>query len=528
MSHKRVWTLYRVSTDKQHDGNDIPLQKNACREFIDNQKDWKLEKELYEMGVSGFKKSAKERDALETIRNAAANNEFDILLVFMFDRLGRRHDETPFVVEALTKFGIEVWSVKEGHQKFNSHVDSLLNYITFWQASGESIKTSQRVTEALEQMNEDGRFTGGTVPYGYELVDTGIPHHKKDKTIKDLKINPIEADLIKIIFDLVLTKGYGASRIAQWLNENGYKTRNGSPWRHNYITRILKNSIYCGYKRYGYYDKDKHVHMDRVKKQPYNENYVIIKLEDFEKVQEIINKRRIENKSDNSYPTKSQLLLSGIAYCGYCGAKLASDYSVKSWKRKTDGEISKWRTLRYVCKHGKDSTEYHEVKQFGAVTFEKKFVAHLKKFIENLDNNGYIEKRSRYQTELVSAKNQLINQLESEQKEAHKELAAIKNLLIKVELGQSKLSVDQVEDMLIEKENEIKERNIKIDELKSELNNLNAELKKYDDTYSKLNHQWLEEFDKADLEKKKMMVASVFDRVILWKNKIKAETIIPF
>lgn len=27
------------------------------------------------------------------------NQRFDVLLVFMFDRLGRRDDETPFVVE---------------------------------------------------------------------------------------------------------------------------------------------------------------------------------------------------------------------------------------------------------------------------------------------------------------------------------------------------------------------------------------------------------------------------------------------
>ena len=40
--------------------------------------------------------------------------EESVLLVYMFDRLGRRDDETPFVVERFVKQGIEVWSSQEG------------------------------------------------------------------------------------------------------------------------------------------------------------------------------------------------------------------------------------------------------------------------------------------------------------------------------------------------------------------------------------------------------------------------------
>ena len=63
----------------------------------------------------------------------------------MFDRLGRREDETPFVVQWFVQQGIEVWSTKEGEQRFDTHVEKLLNYIRFWQDSGESEKTAIRV-----------------------------------------------------------------------------------------------------------------------------------------------------------------------------------------------------------------------------------------------------------------------------------------------------------------------------------------------------------------------------------------------
>lgn len=96
---KRVYTLYRVSTAKQVDvtKDDIPMQKIACHEFADRQFDWDIIKEFEEKGISGFKVSAENRDAIQDLKESALQHEFDVLLVFMFDRLGRIKNETPFV-----------------------------------------------------------------------------------------------------------------------------------------------------------------------------------------------------------------------------------------------------------------------------------------------------------------------------------------------------------------------------------------------------------------------------------------------
>ena len=116
------------------------MQKQSCREFAERHNGWVIKKEFQEKGVSGFKISAQDRDAIQEIKSAAERHEFDILLVFMFDRIGRIDNETPFVVEWFINHGIEVWSVNEGEQKMESHVDKLMNYIRFWQANGESKK----------------------------------------------------------------------------------------------------------------------------------------------------------------------------------------------------------------------------------------------------------------------------------------------------------------------------------------------------------------------------------------------------
>lgn len=124
MTGNRVDCLYRVSTDKQVDYNDksqadIPMQRRECHRFCEKM-GWTIVHEEQEDGVSGHKVRAENRDKLQIIKERAKQGKFDILLVFMFDRIGRIADETPFVVEWFVKNGIRVWSTQEGEQRFDN------------------------------------------------------------------------------------------------------------------------------------------------------------------------------------------------------------------------------------------------------------------------------------------------------------------------------------------------------------------------------------------------------------------------
>ena len=88
---------------------------------------------LQEIGVSGYKVSTDDLVKLKRIRKAAEQGEFDILLVFMYDRLGRNLNETPFIAEWFTKKGIHVWSVYEGEIIDGVDAERMLDYIRFWQ-----------------------------------------------------------------------------------------------------------------------------------------------------------------------------------------------------------------------------------------------------------------------------------------------------------------------------------------------------------------------------------------------------------
>ena len=237
----RVYTLYRVSTIGQVEKDDIPMQKQVCRDFAKKQ-GWVVIKEFSEKGISGYKVSAKDRDAIQEIQHDAALGKFDILLVFMFDRLGRRDDETPFIVEWFVKNGVEVWSAMEGQQRFDNHVDKLMNYIQYWHASGESQETSIRAKTRWGQLTEGGHYTGGTVPYGYRAVDKGRVN-KRNRTVLDLEIDEDEAEVIRLIFHKYVDEGYGAQRLSHYLHEQGIKSRDGKGFPNTTVNRSEERRV---------------------------------------------------------------------------------------------------------------------------------------------------------------------------------------------------------------------------------------------------------------------------------------------
>lgn len=184
----RVVLLYRASSKKQTDSeNDIPLQRDLLKPWVEHQ-GWEFCREFVEGGISGYKVSAAKRDAIQEIKAMAERREFEILAIYMSDRLGRIAEETPLIVAFLNARGIKVISLKEGEIAASTHTDKLLTYIRFWQSEGESLKTSMRVMDAGEENVRQGKWRGGCPPYGYKTVSRGTLNYK-GKPIFDVEID---------------------------------------------------------------------------------------------------------------------------------------------------------------------------------------------------------------------------------------------------------------------------------------------------------------------------------------------------
>lgn len=495
---RRVYCLYRVSTLGQVEKDDIPMQKEACREFVQQHPGWEIVKEFSEKGVSGFKVSAKDRDAVQEIQRDALQNKFDILLVFMFDRLGRREDETPFVVEWFAKNDIEVWSVKEGQQRFDTHVDKLLNYIRYWQASGESIKTSVRTKTRMEQLTKEGCFTGGVVPFGYRLEHKGRTN-KRNQDVGDLVIDPDEAEIVKLIFQKYLYEGYGAQRLCRYLTEQGIKNKKGRNIPTTSINRIIKNPIYTGVIRNG--DSQSDVLTD----------LQIIDEETFEKAQRMM-ERRVTHHSDVPLNTKGQSLLVRNIYCGHCGGRLTLTTSGRKRARK-DGTVIRETRARYQCHYNiRHPGECDGQSGYGVEKLGKLVDQIIRIQLGRIRSAPSQELIARQQTKGVDLAKSKLNLLNEQYRQKQQEYQDLRAETIKVIQGTSRLNVDLLNSLVAEASEQIKQLSWQIQtataELEETVQSASQVLREYDQLMG-----WAEMYDNCTFEAKKMIVAQFVKEV---------------
>ena len=489
---KRVVCLYRVSTVGQVEKDDIPMQKQSCHEYCQHQSDWEIVKEFSEKGVSGFKVSAKDRDAIQEIQRMALQGEFDILLVFMFDRLGRKDDETPFVVEWFAKNGIEVWSVMEGQQRFDTHVDKLLNYIRYWQASGESIKTSVRTKTRMGQLTAEGHYTGGGVPYGYRVEDKGRTN-KRNKAVYDLAVEPDEAEVVKLIFQKYVYEGYGAQRLCRYLVEQGIKNKKGRNIATTCINRIIKNRIYTGVICNG--DSQSEVLPD----------LQIISEELYLKAQEMMEKR-VTHHSEVPLNTRGLSLLVGNVFCGHCGGRLTLTTSGRKRVLK-DGTIHRETRARYQCHYNvRHPGECDGQSGYGVDKLDKLVDQIIRIQFERIKKappQALIAKQAQRKMRAAQARLNLLNEQYQQKQQEYQDLRAE---TIKVIQGTSHLNADLLNGLVSETESRIAEIQRQIQAAETELQETVAGAEQVRKEYGQLIN-WAEMYDNCTFEAKKMIVA---------------------
>lgn len=504
-----AYNLYRVSTTKQVDKvkDDIPMQREACRDFA-KRMGWTVGKEFLEKGVSGFKVSATDRDAIQELKAAALRNEFQVLLVFMFDRIGRIDDETPFVVEWFVKHGIRVWSVQEGEQRFESHVDKLMNYIRFWQASGESEKTSMRIKTRMQQLIAEGSYTGGCVPFGYQLEKRGRLN-KKGKEIYDLVINPVEAEWVVKIFEKTVKDGYGSHRLATYLNENGVRTHSGAKFQCNTIIRILRNKLTCGYMVSG----------DTVS--PHMKELQIIDEKLFERAQYILDQRAIKNSDERqvALSTKSKAMLSGIMFCAHCGGRMTSNMHTEKYTVKSTGEVREKQYLRYICYHrSRKLCECDGQSVYSASKVDKAIIdAMTNRVFANIsDAPNEAELRKEYNKEMQKCRAKQ-TKLNTELKKYQKQHNILNEEIANTLIGESFYSPEQLSSAMTTVQQKINAINLQIEKITNEMEKKKTAIEKVRPMYEVFKG-WANEFKLATIEQKKMIISQVISRIEIGKG----------
>lgn len=400
-SQKRARILLRVSSDQQLDeGRDLITQRKIVEEYVASHPDWQYDgHEYFEGGVSGYKNSIADRDILQEAFRDAANGEYDILVAYKDDRIGRRMWEIGGYVMSLKNLGVDIYTVKDGciSPETDDIMGQMMLALRYGNAQKSSADTGMRVKDTAKKLVAQGKFMGGRAPYGYTLELSG-EISKHGRALKHLVISPEQAEVVKRIYELSSHKEFGSAKIARILNEDpGYK--NLAPndiWKSGTITSILTNPIYSGYTAYNRRERMNGRHRSLNSKEwilssrP-NPDIVIIDENTWTDVQKKRARRRqqytrsLKNQEATIIPRNDGMLsLVDVLHCGYCGCKMVNGSRYNYWTIKDTGERRSSKFPIYKCQNAWKGVPHNKPKQFRADMIEPIVYKALAEYIDRL------------------------------------------------------------------------------------------------------------------------------------------------
>ena len=178
---------------------------------------------------------------------------------------------------------------------------------------------NKRLVRGRNQSASEGKFMGSMAPYGYR------PYKLAGQKGNSLRIEPEEAKVVQMIYDMYGKQGMGYNAIAYALNDMHIPARKGE-WSQTSIVNILTNEVYLGKIRWRR-EPVKRVVRDGflAKTRILNDDYdlydglhePIITEEQWELVKAAQKKR---NHASVNTDRQLQNPFAGILVCGKCGA----------------------------------------------------------------------------------------------------------------------------------------------------------------------------------------------------------------
>ena len=398
-----------------------------------------------------------------------------------------------------------MWSTHEGQQRIESHGDKLMNYIRFWQAAGESEKTSMRTRDRIRQIVSSGHYAGGFVPYGYRAVNKGRVN-KRDQPVKDLEINPEEAAWVREVFEKVANEGASGYAMAQMLNERGLRTRQGAKFQSVNIRRLIRHEGYTGYI------------MTKAARSEFMPQLQIVDGDLFTKANERMDSR-CKNAAENKNAAKKSgnpTLLAGIVVCAHCGAKMSAFLHTDRYKL-ADGSIREKVQAKYNCyQRGQHLRECDGQSLYLAERVDGVVLALVDQMFQQIKQEPYdrsIEQRIRQQDAEWNRKKQAAEKMI--QAARHKQ-QRYEEEIVRCLDGQSAFAEATLARLIQQAEAEVQQaKNEYAELLKNDSSRTTVQqIRKYYDEFL----GWANEFDLASIPRKRTILAQLLEKVEVGKG----------
>lgn len=344
MKTSKCYIYTRVSTSMQVDGYSLDAQKDKLKRYAEFQ-NMVIAGEYSDEGKSG-KNIAGRPQFQQMLKDIEAmKDHVEYVLVFKLSRFGRNAADVLSSLQRMQDYGVNLICVEDG---IDSSKDSGKLMISVLSAVAE-IERENILVQTMEgrrQKAREGRWNGGFAPYGYKLENG------------ELRIADDEVEVIQIIYDKFVHTNMGATAIAAYLNDHGYKKKlrqnnTSELFSAHFVKMVLDNPVYCGKLAYGRRKTEKipgtrnQFHIVKQNEYPVYDGIheAIVSEEIWQLAQK---KRSITGvKSEKIYNLDHENILSGILRCPICGAGM---YGNVNRKKKKDGTFYK-DYYYYVCKH---------------------------------------------------------------------------------------------------------------------------------------------------------------------------------
>ena len=403
-----------------------------------------------------------ERPQMKKMLRDIKKGEIDIVLVYRLDRLTRSVLDLYVLLKSFDDSNVAFRSATEVYDTSTAMGRLFLTLVAAL-AQWERENLVERVRFGIEQMIDEGKKPGGHSPYGYKF----------DKDF-NCTIIENEAKTVNMIFQLYCD-GFGFRSIADRLNELNIKPRIAKEWNHNSVRDILTNDMYIGTYRWG----------DKVIQ---NNHTPIISETLFRKAQKTKSSKAMDRKRVGKF------VLTGVLYCGNCE------------QHKMQGFFDK-----------RDQKTYYRCLKCNRMTYEKNILDRVTSEIEHL----------------ITSKEYFLSKMKKDVSEDPGiDVAAIKNELNKISKQREKWY-----DLYLDDENPIPKQDLfaKINELNEEEKELQSilfeaedvEEESIDEKYNRLKllSDFKYHFDLADDFTKKELLLSIFDQIIMYREKGKFKQI---
>ena len=308
----RAAIYVRCSSQRQADKDlSIPAQLDACRAEA-ARRGWTVAAEFVDEAESARSDA---RPSFQNMMRAAKSKTkpFDAILVWKFSRFARSREDSVVYKALLRRHQIELISLNEHTD--DSASGQMLEGIIEVMDEFYSRNLAEDTTRGMRKNAERGYQNGGRVPIGYLRESRGSGESPKKVLVPD----PGWAPLVRRIFREALD-GSGALSIAQGLNQDQLRTKAGRPWTNQRVLYILKNEVYCGTLVWGRHRTGllKSRSMEPIRNETSHDG--LVSRRDWERTQVIIQQRSPTVMHPRA--VSGNYLLSGLIYCGLCGARL--------------------------------------------------------------------------------------------------------------------------------------------------------------------------------------------------------------